>query len=156
MKQTFSILMCVLILAISSNHATAQGCVAVRQMGGIIPIGCTSAAASSSNSYNLPKGDIQVGLNYRYFHSWRHFVGSEEQKQREALGNAVNIFSHAVDLNLSYGLTNRLQLNVSIPYVHNERSQTTVLNKDTATGKLTRYPLHAKGIGDVRIGLNYW
>src|SRR6185295_7274440 len=157
MKQTFSILMCVLILAISSNHATAQGCVAVRQMGGIIPIGCTSAAASSSNSYNLSKGDFIVGANYRYFHSWRHFVGTEEQPQRQNTGggigldgkdhgNAVNIYSHALDFNFSYGLTNRLQLNVSIPYVNNERSQ--VLRQSAPVKDTFRYSVYAKGLGD--------
>jgi hypothetical protein len=126
-----------------------QGCVAVRQMGGV-------TCMCSSNSYNLSKGDFQVGMNYRYFHSWRHFVGTEEQKQRQVLGNAVNIYSHAVDFNLSYGLTDRLQLNVTIPYVHNERSQTLTLNRDTATGKLTRYSLFAQGLADVRLGFNYW
>ena len=43
MKQTFSILLCALILIISSNNVTAQGCVAVRQMGGITAIGCTNS-----------------------------------------------------------------------------------------------------------------
>ena len=104
----------------------------------------------------LIKGDIQVGANYRYFHSWRHFVGTDEQPQRQTLGNAVNIYSHAIDLNLSYGLTNRLQFNLTLPWVHNERSQTLVQNKDSATGKLTRYSVFAKGLGDVRMGLNYW
>ena len=136
-------------LFIGNLSANAQGCVAVRQMGGI-------TAMCSSSSYNLNKGDIQTGVNYRYFHSWRHFVGTEEQKQRQTLGNAVNIYSHAVDFNLSYGLTNRLQLNLAIPYVHNERSQTLTMNKDTATKILTRYSLFAQGLGDVRIGINYW
>ncbi|MCW3090229.1 MAG: hypothetical protein JWP81_1298 [Ferruginibacter sp.] len=146
MKKLFIIIIVALSIQYNVN---AQGCVAVRQMGGV-------TAMCAANSYNLSKGDLQVGVNYRYFHSWRHFVGTEEQKQRETLGNAVNIFSHSVDLNLSYGLTNRLQLNVSIPYVHNERSQTLTLNKDTATKKLTRYGVYAKGLGDVRLGLNYW
>ena len=94
-------------------------------MGGITAIGCTNPTGSS-NSYNLSKGDFQVGANYRYFHSWRHFVGTQEQPQRQTTGgghdangkdrgNAVNIYSHAVDFNFSYGLTNRIQLNVSIP-----------------------------------------
>jgi hypothetical protein len=140
-----------LALMILINYNTAaQGCVAVRQMGGVTALG------SPDNSYNLSKGDLQVGVNYRYFHSWRHFVGTDEQPQRQTLGNAVNIYSHAVDLNLSYGLTNRLQFNLSLPYVHNERSQTLVQNKDTATGKLTRYSLFAQGLADVRMGLNYW
>jgi hypothetical protein len=162
MKQTFSILLCALILIISSNNVTAQGCVAVRQMGGITAVGCTNPRGSS-NSYNLSKGDFQVGANYRYFHSWRHFVGTKEQPQRQTTGgghdangndrgNAVNIYSHAVDFNFSYGLTNRIQLNVSIPYVHNERSQ--VLR--TTAKDTFRYSVFAQGHGDVRLGVNYW
>jgi hypothetical protein len=144
-----SIAFIALFITVFHFQSAAQGCVAVRQMGGL-------GAMSPSGSYNLSKGDIQVGANYRYFHSWRHFVGTDEQPQRQVLGNAVNIYSHAVDLNLSYGLTDRLQLNVTLPYVHNERSQTLRLNKDTATGKLTRYSLFAQGIADARLGLNYW
>src|SRR5688500_15136382 len=97
----FSIL---IILLVSCLHfdSNAQGCVAVRQMGGINPL--------SSNGYTLPKGEFQIGTSYRYFHSWRHFVGTEEQPHRQVTGggfdangkergNAVNIYSHAVDLN---------------------------------------------------------
>lgn len=116
-----------------------------------------------SSSYNLQKKQFQVGASYRYFHSWRHFVGKEEQPERQVTGgghgpdgkdrgNAVNIYSHALDFNVSYGLTNRIQLNASIPFVHNERSQvlrSTVI--DT-----TRYSVFAKGLGDVRLGVNYW
>lgn len=144
------------VLTFSKPHA--QGCVAVRQMGGVTTM-CPSA------SYNLSKGDIQVGANYRYFHSWRHFVGTEEQPQRQTTGgghdangvergNAVNIYSHAVDLNFSYGLTNRLQLNVTLPWVHNERSQ--VLRQTAPVADTFRYSVYAKGIGDMRLSANYW
>src|SRR4051812_1332129 len=103
-----------LLIIVNSSNLNAQGCVAVRQMGGITAVGCASSS-SSSNSYNLAKGEFQVGTNYRYFHSWRHFVGTQEQPQRQVTGgghdvsgndrgNAVNIYSHAVDFNLSYGL----------------------------------------------------
>jgi hypothetical protein len=40
--------------------------------------------------------------------------------------------------------------------VHNERSQTLTLNKDSASKKLTRYSVFAQGIADARLGLNYW
>jgi hypothetical protein len=140
------------------NQTSAQGCVAVRQMGGI-------NAMFASSSYNLNKGDFQVGANYRYFHSWRHFVGTEEQKQRQNTGggigadgvdhgNAVNIYSHALDLNLSYAVSNRFQLNLSIPYVHNERSQ--VLRQQKPIVDTFRYSVFAQGLGDVRMGVNYW
>jgi hypothetical protein len=146
MKLFIGILLSSLIL---SSNANSQGCVAVRQMGGVV-------AMSSSDAYNLSKGDFQIGTNYRYFHSWRHFVGTEEQTQRETLGNAVNIYSHSVDVNMFYGLTNRLQVYVAIPYVHNERSQTLTLTKNAATGTLTRYSVFAQGLADVRFGFNYW
>ena len=150
------------ILLIAANKIKAQGCVAIRQMGGVT---VCSSSSSSSSSYNLSKGEFQVGGNYRYFHSWRHFVGTEEQKQRQTTGggigidgkdrgNAVNIYSHAIDLNLSYGLTNRLQLNLTIPYVHNERSQ--VLRQSAPVKDTFRYSLFAKGLADIRIGANYW
>jgi len=144
-----------LFLSISYTQTFAQGCVAVRQMGGINPL--------STSGYTLPKGEFQIGTNYRYFHSWRHFVGKEEQKQRQTTGggfdangkergNAVNIYSHAVDLNFSYGLSDRIQLNVAIPYVHNERSQ--VLT--TTSGDKYRYSVYAQGLGDIRVSGSYW
>lgn len=144
-------------LAIGFNNADAQGCVAVRQMGGL--------SLCLSDSYNLQKGDLQAGANYRYFHSWRHFVGTEEQHERQTTGgghdangndrgNAVNIYSHALDFNFSYGLSNRLQLNATIPYVHNERSQ--VLRQTSPVVDTFRYSVYASGIADFRLGLNYW
>ncbi|MCC6279663.1 MAG: hypothetical protein IT262_03620, partial [Saprospiraceae bacterium] len=134
-------LLLVLMLVAATATAHAQGCVAVRQMGGLN----TMCSTDMDMSYNLAKQDFQVGTTYRYFHSWRHFVGTEEQHERQTTGggigpdgkqrgNAVNIYSHAVDLNLSYGLSDRFQLNAAIPWVHNERSQvlrTSTVPKDT-------------------------
>lgn len=149
-----------IILSVSAASAFGQGCVAVRQMGGNM--------ICSSSSYNLPKGEFALGATYRYFHSWRHFVGSEEQPQRQTtggghdangneLGNAVNIYSHAIDLNISYGLTDRLQLNAVLPYVHNERSQVFRSNQDVIAETDTfRYSLFAKGLADIRVSANYW
>jgi hypothetical protein len=147
----------VVLFFLSYLQADAQGCVAVRQMGG--------TGMLSSNNYNLGKGEFIAGAQYRYFHSFRHFVGTEEQYERQNTGgghdangveqgNAVNIYSHALDLNFSYGLTNRLQINGTLPYVHNERSQ--VLRQTAPEVDTFRYSVYAEGIGDARIGLNYW
>ncbi len=154
MKKIFIILLIALTIQYNLN---AQGCVAVRQMGGV--------GMCSANSYNLMKGDFQVGANYRYFHSWRHFVGKEEQPHRQNTGggigadgvdhgNAVNIYSHAVDLNLSYAVTDRLQLNLAVPWVHNERSQ--VLRQTAPVKDTFRYSVYAQGLADIRISANYW
>ncbi len=146
-----------ILACLTTATVIGQGCVAVRQMGG--------NSMCSGSSYNLNKKEFQIGTANRYFHSWRHFVGTEEQPERQttgggldangiARGNAVNIYSHAVDLNLSYGLTNRIQLNVTLPYVNNERSQ--VLRQTSPVKDTLRYSVFAAGLADVRLSANYW
>jgi hypothetical protein len=151
-----------LLVAYASIDVNAQGCVAVRQMGGINPL--------STSGYSLSKGEFQIGASYRYFHSFRHFVGTEEQHERQNTGggfdangnqkgNAVNIYSHAIDLNLSYSISDRFQINAAIPWVHNERSQVLAIRRDPTTNQTLegqRYSVYAKGLGDIRISGNYW
>ncbi|HSD07682.1 hypothetical protein [Flavobacterium sp.] len=152
-----SIYLSFILIIFQAEKTSAQGCVAVRQMGGLY--------MNSASSYNLNKGEFQVGTTYRYFHSWRHFVGKEEQKERQTTGgghdengveqgNAVNIYSHAIDFNLSYGITNRIQINATLPYVHNERSQ--VLRQTSPVKDTLRYSVYAQGIADARLSVNYW
>src|SRR5688572_31614197 len=148
----------ILLCGYAQMDLMAQGCVAVRQMGGVNSL--------SSNGFTLSPGEFQIGAAYRYFHSWRHFVGTEEQHERQITGggrdangnergNAVNIYSHALDLNISYGLTSRIQLNAAIPYVSNERSQVLRTQAPAAVDTF-RYSVYAKGLGDIRLSANYW
>jgi hypothetical protein len=168
MKSIFYItIFCLLVVA--NFESRAQGCVAVRQMGG--------NSMCSSNSYNLSKGEFQIGAAYRYFHSWRHFVGTDEKKFRQTTqggfnydgtekGNAVNIYSHAIDLNLSYAISDRIQFNLAIPYVHNERSQVLATKKGAKINidgeqkdqvlEGIRYSVFAQGLGDIRINSTFW
>lgn len=159
----------ILLSATRYFDANAQGCVAVRQMGGVNPL--------ATSGYTLPKGEFQMGASYRYFHSFRHFVGTEEQPHRQTTqggfdyagnekGNAVNIYSHALDLNFSYAINDRIQVNVTIPYVQNERSQvlrTKTGGKVEIDGRMVdqtlegiRYSVYAQGLGDIRFSGNYW
>jgi hypothetical protein len=148
----------ILLCGYAQMDLMAQGCVAVRQMGGVNSL--------SSNGFTLSPGEFQIGAAYRYFHSWRHFVGTEEQHERQTTGgghdangnergNAVNIYSHALDLNISYGLTSRIQLNAAIPYVNNERSQVLRTQAPAAVDTF-RYSVYAKGLADIRLSANYW
>jgi hypothetical protein len=167
MKYYFYLL--IILLCATTSQSFAQGCVAVRQMGGLNPM--------TSSGYTLPKGEFQIGVNYRYFHSWRHFVGTDEKEFRQYTqggfdanghekGNAVNIYSHSIDLNLSYAISDRLQVNVAIPYVHNERSQVLATKKGGKVeidGKMVdqtlegiRYSVYAQGLGDIRLNTSYW
>lgn len=169
MKTKIYFLFVLALLFIIHIESGAQGCVAVRAMGGTNPL--------SSDGYWLQKGEFTIGTSYRYFHSFRHFVGKDEKPFRQTTqggfgadgkerGNAVNIYSHSIDLNISYAISNRIQFNVSIPFVHNERNQVLriqtgdkVVIDDREVDQVLigkRYSVYAKGLGDIRLSTNYW
>ena len=107
-------LLTILFFSASTEHARAQGCVAIRHF--------SSCVGNSLESNLLNTGDIQVGMNYRYFKSFRHFRGTEEEPDRVANGNEVINHSHAWDFFLTYGISERLYASVTIPTVINSRS----------------------------------
>lgn len=147
MIKTLQTLFFLLILLVASQQVSAQGCVAIRQLGGACTIGSSGMASSS---YNLAKGEFQLGTSYRYFKSFRHFVGTVEQVERIEKGTQVINYSHALDLNASYGLSNRWQLNVTAPFVKNERTSL------YEHGGKARYSTFSSGLADVRLSANYW
>jgi hypothetical protein len=140
-KQLHGLVLFVIIIFSQSVNAGAQGCVAIRQMGG-----CNEASGSSL----LGKGQWQVGTNYRYFRSHRHFKGDAEQTIRAVQGTEVVNNSHAWDATIAYGLTNRISLNLAIPFVYNERSSL------YEHGGKARHTTFSGGLADVRLSGNYW
>ena len=74
------------ILLLFNQHLSAQGCVAIRPMSG--------CAGTASSSILLGKGQWQLGANYRYFRSFRHFKSDTEQKER--LENDTEVINWAV------------------------------------------------------------
>jgi hypothetical protein len=50
--------------------------------------------------------------NSRYYRSYKHFVGNEEQKQRIALGTNVINHSYAQDLTLTRIFNNRWSFSI--------------------------------------------
>jgi hypothetical protein len=119
-----------------------QGCVAVRQMSN-----CTGAGLSSNL---LGKNDWQVGMNYRYFKSFRHFRGTHEEADRVANGTEVINYAHGVDMALTYGLSERLYVSANIPFVINERSSL------YEHGRTERHSSFSRGLADIRVGAGYW
>jgi hypothetical protein len=98
----------------------------------------------------LNSGDIQLGMNYRYFKSFRHFRGTEEEPDRVANGNEVINHSHAWDFFLTYGISERLYASVTIPTVINSRSSL------YEHGREERYSSFSRGLGDMRVGVGFW
>lgn len=138
------------MLLIFSQKSVAQGCVAIRPMSG-----CTGVAAGS---IALGKGEWQIGANYRYFRSFRHFKGEFEQKERLELNTEVINIAHSIDLGLSFGISNRLSVTASLPFIYYDRSSLYEHygNSPTANPDHKRFNTGAQGIGDLRISGLYW
>lgn len=124
------------------SDAMAQGCVAIRQFSGI---------GNAVGQLNVQtKGDLNVGLNYRYFKSFRHFRGTHEEPERIEKGTQVINWSHGVDFNIGYSFSDRLFGVVSVPYAYNERSSL------YEHGRQSRHMTYSGGLADIRLGAGYW
>jgi hypothetical protein len=135
-------------LVLSVSNAKAQGCVAVRGFGGC-------GVAGGSGLALAPK-QWQVGANYRYFESFRHFKGDEEQYDRLVKQTQVINYSNTMDISASMGLTLRTQLNVNLPVSYTDRSSYYEHGGQTTTFPGARKTSTSAGIGDARIGISKW
>lgn len=120
----------------------AQGCVAIRHF--------SSCVGSSLENNLLNRGDIQIGMNYRYFKSFRHFRGTEEEPDRITNNTEVINNSHAWDFFLTYGISERLYASATLPTVINTRSSL------YEHGREERNTTFSRGVADIRLGIGYW
>ena len=137
------------LISAATVHSPAygQGCVQSRGAGiGMIMQG---------EDIYLPAGGWQATVGYRWLHSDRHFVGGQEQPQRQARGDEVINDSHFVDLTATYGVTERLSLNLTFPFVNSDRSSKYEhLGNNPATNP--RFDTEAGGLADIRLTSSFW
>jgi hypothetical protein len=99
----------------------------------------------TSRDLNRPKL-WQVSVGYRFQPSSRHFVGTVEQKQREAAGNQIQNTYHLFDVSVERQLTRRFSAVASMPILFAYRNQ--LYNP--------RGIYRVNSIGDVTIGGRAW
>lgn len=129
----------------SLYKADAQGCVAIRSYSG-----CGSVSGASAF---LGKGEFLLGTNVRYFRSFRHFRGKEEEVARLENNTQVINKSAFLDFSVNYGISNRLYANATIPFVFHHR---TSLYEHGGNSFGDRRATSAQGLSDIRLGLGYW
>ena len=143
MKRTFPFTKILLLFFVFySAQMFSQGCVAIRHFS------CATGTHLEGNL--LQAGDIQIGTNYRYFKSFRHFRGTEEEPDRVANNTEVINHSHSWDFILTYGLSKRWYANVVLPMVINTRSSL------YEHGREERNTTFSRGLADIRIGTGVW
>jgi hypothetical protein len=141
-NSTFIPFLGLLILGcLCSIAVQGQGCVALRSLG--------QSGGIDVNQPNVVHQSWELNTDFRYFNSFRHYVGTQQQFQRLQLQNNVINYAYNFDLALTYGLTDRWSFTADVPIIIFMRSQ---LIKGTATREQT----HSHGIGDARISSYYW
>jgi len=87
----------------------------------------------------------QLNVAHRYFRSFRHFKGEEEQKERLEKHTEVINWQHTLELNLLRQFNNRWSLSAGLPLLANKRSSL------YEHGRTERHNSSSAGIGDARI-----
>src|ERR1051325_5894056 len=132
------------LLTSAPTTALAQGCVASpnNPIGAIIPGDFTNTMALSHKWLGT--------VSYRYYESYKHFVGDVEQPQREQLGNNVINQVHTFDVAATYGFNERWSATLTFPFSSADRSS---LYEHDFTN---RHSMHAGGLGDIRVATDVW
>lgn len=142
MRKIYFLLVSLVILSLK-QEASAQGCVAIRSTGGFCSAGEQAHLDTTSK--------WQFTTNNRYYKSFRHYVGTVEQKQRQTLGNEVINHAYTLDLAIYRLINARWSMMLDLPISANARSQTY-----TEKGLLYRYSTHSFGNGDIRFAVYSW
>jgi hypothetical protein len=97
---------------------------------------------------------FQLSLNYRYFRSYKHFRGKEEEENRVKEGTEVINHDNSVLAGISYTFNKRWSVATTIPYMNIDRSSLYEHygNPTTASPTLNpRFHTQSRGFGDIRI-----
>lgn len=125
-----------------SQTSSAQGCVAIRHF--------SSGAANDLSTALLTPGELTIGTSYRYFKSFRHYSGTEENPDRLANNTEVINYAHAFDFFANFAISRRAYATLTLPMVLNTRSSL------YEHGRQDRYTSYSRGMADSRVGLGYW
>jgi hypothetical protein len=94
----------------------------------------------------LREGQWQISIGYRKQYSFRHFVGTVEQKERELQRSAIYNDIHLFDVGLTYAITRRTSVSLGIPFMHATRFR-------QSTPELAT---HSAGLGDISMSVRTW
>lgn len=145
----------IIIAAFTLLHysASAQGCVAIRSNGAT----CTMLGYHPDADHKVEQtSGWTLAINSRYFKSYKHFVGTEEQKERVEKGTEVINHATSTEFGLTRQLNNRWSLAFFAPVINNIRSSKYEHYGNGSESPAARRNTHAFGLGDVRLAAYYW
>lgn len=131
---------CFFLCIVATNTVQAQGCVAVKNM----------SSPGLNFGDDSPKG-WQFSLNYRYFHSYKHFRGKHEEPERVENGTEVINNDNSINLGINYTFNTRWSATVAIPFMYIDRSSL----YEHSGNNGGRFHTQSKGLGDIRATAYY-
>jgi hypothetical protein len=140
----------ILTLIIIAHISNAQGCVAIRSNGATCAM--TGAHTDSVNNESA----WTFGINTRYFKSYKHFVGKEEQHERVEGGTEVINHNFSTELSFTRRLNSRWSIGFYAPLISNVRSSMYEHYGNTSKSSNARRETKSFGIGDMRVAAYYW
>ena len=148
MKKILNIITVAILLTVSTISVNAQGCVAIKGSG---------AACMLSHPENENKTGWLFSASERYYKSFRHFSGTEENKDRLVQGTEVINHTFITDFALTRIVNNRWSFMIDAPIISNARSS--LYEHGLVNGvyiKKERHSTHSFGLGDVRLAAYRW
>ena len=110
--------MALVLLVFIGARANAQGCVAIRTVGGLNTMEHAGMMHMDSTSKMPEQKKWEFNIAYRYFNSFRHFNGTIEQTQRVADGTEVRNFNRTIDLSLVRTINEQWSIGVALPLIY--------------------------------------
>jgi hypothetical protein len=112
----------------------------------VIGVQCAGTEGSGSHDSGfLDSGRWQLSIGFRKQRSHRHFVGTEEQKQRAIQGTEVVNNIYLYDVALTYAINKRFNITASLPV------QRATRRRGTST-----QIFHSVGFGDLSVMGRMW
>lgn len=146
----------ILILSFLYKQGNAQGCVAIRTVGGLNTMEHSMHNMmmhdSTATKIILPKWDLNI--SGRYFKSYKHFNGTTEVTQRVADETDVRNFSRALDIFLVRRINEKWSVGINLPLAYNER--TSLYEHVSNVKGSPRFSTFSQGLGDIRITAYKW
>lgn len=140
----------ILLVMLWGVKAASQGCIAIRSNGASCTMPGSHDQAMQSSGHWL------LGINNRFFRSYKHFVGAEEQKQRVAQHTEVINHFYSIEIGITRMLNLRWSLGLYVPVTSNIRSSKYEHYGNTSSSPNARRETHSYGLGDVRLATYYW
>jgi hypothetical protein len=113
-----------------------------------MPVRFTTPSLGGQNRSDVGRHQWQVAVAYRRLTADEWYVGTKVDEARAPFGQPLYLDISSLDVAVSYGLTSRLGLTLTLPFSHGTHSRWYADSK--------RHKVSAGGLGDVTLIGTYW